>query len=296
MKRNSLATAVQSQAASARPAETNNQNQRLAQLRLCVNKVTVQPLDDLVIEDNVRQQVETNEPEFHSLVNSIRANGILQNLIADLQVSGENYRLVVIGGQRRLLAAREANLSKGPVLILERQSSSERTALGLRENLQRKDLHCLDIADAYATLCENGWTTVQIAAEFERHERTIKRYLKLAAYPPTIKQRIREFPDIFTTHVLFNQFSNKVFANEQSLSEIIEQMIAGASGEKQEGRAPSVRRPSTGEPVKKYASKIQEVSGLKTKIKGDEKKGKITLSYENPEQLRKFLGLIGAEN
>jgi len=68
-----------------------------AGITLCVNRVTVQPLDELMIEDNLRRQIGTNEPDFPSLVVSIRADGVPQNMIAHLQVSGEAYRFLVFG-------------------------------------------------------------------------------------------------------------------------------------------------------------------------------------------------------
>src|SRR5262245_26717805 len=67
------------------PAPTKKVNPLLESLRRNINRVVVIQIDFLVLDQNVRQQVDEKSPDFLSLVDSIRENGIRQNLIVDLQ-------------------------------------------------------------------------------------------------------------------------------------------------------------------------------------------------------------------
>lgn len=81
------------------------------------------------------------------LADSIRQHGILQPLT--VRRTAQGYELVA--GERRLRAARMAGLREVPCLIL-RVEAEESSVLALVENLQRRDLHYLEEAEAIARL------------------------------------------------------------------------------------------------------------------------------------------------
>ena len=90
------------------------------------------------IERNPRQPRTHIDPEeLSELADSIREHGVLQPLIVSEGEQPDQYLL--IAGERRLLAARQAGLERVPVLIRE-ASDQERLELALIENVQRADL------------------------------------------------------------------------------------------------------------------------------------------------------------
>ena len=126
-------------------------NPLLESLRRNLNRVVNLPVNLLQIEENVRRLVDEDSPEFLTLVDSIREQGVRQNIIVDLQdTDEENFRVVVIAGQRRTLAAKRAGNKQIAALVLRLVNRGERLLEGLAENLLREDLHCLDQAEAYA--------------------------------------------------------------------------------------------------------------------------------------------------
>ena len=79
---------------------------------------------------------EFSQPELDALTESIRQNGLLQPI--SLRKVPEGYQL--IAGERRLRACRQAGMDKVPAILYE-QEDAQTAALGLLENIQRKDLN-----------------------------------------------------------------------------------------------------------------------------------------------------------
>src|SRR5262245_52869600 len=136
----------------------SDKEDKLASLKAHVDKQVEIPITYIRIEENVRRNLDTQSPKFLELVESIRNQGVLQNLVVDLRLEEGRYQLYCIAGQRRLLAAQEAGKTKVSCLIKEFDNQADRIASGLTENLTREDLHCLDVAEGYAGLIEHGWT------------------------------------------------------------------------------------------------------------------------------------------
>lgn len=258
----------------------------LESLRRNINKVVVLPLDILSIEENVRQSVNEGSPEFFSLVDSIRENGIRQNIIVDLQDQNEsNYKVAVIAGQRRVLAGRKAGAKQVAALILRLNDRGKRLAEGLAENLFREDLHCLDQAEAYAALVSEGWSEEQIAETFERRRKTILQFLRLARYPEKAKALIREHKDIFTAYLLFNKFVAKTWKSEEELMERLK-AVEGKRTEQpksKEAFAPEAHR---------IIQALQSFDGLKCKVTGNNETGKIVIDYRNRAALERIIALF----
>src|SRR5215470_15563399 len=74
-------------------------SERLQKLLSNVGKTVILPINFLTIQDNIRQILDMTAPEFKQLVESIRKNGVKQNLIGDLRV-GENseWKIICVAG------------------------------------------------------------------------------------------------------------------------------------------------------------------------------------------------------
>jgi ParB/RepB/Spo0J family partition protein len=259
----------------------------LESLRRNINRVVMLPLDLLVIEENVRRQVDETSPEFLSLVDSVQESGIRQNIIVDLQDEDpEHFKVLVVAGQRRTLAGKKAGVKQVAALILRMNGRGERLIEGLAENLLREDLHCLDQAEAYAALIEEGWTQDEIAEKFERRRRTILQFLRLARYPQEARDYIRLHREQFTTHLLFNKFVAKTWKNNAELMKALHSAIEP--------------RPTVAPvPERKIAPKLEQLtqaidrhSDLKSQVTGNEKAGKLTIRFQSPEALEKLIALF----
>lgn len=93
-------------------------------------------LEDLKIHPkNVRKEYEGIE----ELAQSIKENGIMQNLTVVPDPEEQGKYLVVIGN-RRLTAARQAGVETAPCVIIESMSDKDQVTTMLTENMNRKDL------------------------------------------------------------------------------------------------------------------------------------------------------------
>jgi ParB family chromosome partitioning protein len=267
-------------------ASAKKSNPLLESVRRNVNRVVMLPIELLLIEENVRRQVDKTSPEFASLVDSIRESGIRQNIIVDLQDEDEeNFKLVVIAGQRRILAGKKAGVKQVAALVLRMKGRGDRLVEGLAENLLREDLHCLDQADAYAALVEEGWTEGEIAEKFERRRRTILQFLRLARYPQKAKDLIRANRGVFTTNLLFNKFVAKTWKSDDELLQALKEAVNGKRAQPQ----PSAKMTTT---QNRLVKSVSRYNGLDCQVSGSDESGRITISYKSKAALEKIISLF----
>lgn len=126
-----------------------------------------------------------NEEELNNLASSIQEVGILSPLLVIR--SSEKDKFFVINGERRLRAAKMLQLSQVPCIIEDNVEKSE--IIALIDNIQRADLHPIELAGAYASLLCNP--TYSDKKEFSRKigvgYTTMLETLKLNDLPEEIK-------------------------------------------------------------------------------------------------------------
>lgn len=130
-----------------------------------------------------------DEEALSSLVDSIRAVGLLQPILVREVAEGE-YEL--IAGERRCRAARRAGLQAVPALV---QQADDRASLeqALVENIHREDLNPLDEAGAYQQLIEDfNLTHEEVARRVGKSRVAITNALRLFQLPPSVQRLVRE--------------------------------------------------------------------------------------------------------
>ena len=127
-----------------------------------LEKSAYQMLPIYKVEPNPDQpRQDFDEEELQALADSIELHGIIQPLtVRDLK-SGY-YQ--IIAGERRWRAARIANLSEVPAVIIEADDRKVKE-LALIENLQRQDLNPVEEALGYQSLMQEYGLTQEDAAK-----------------------------------------------------------------------------------------------------------------------------------
>lgn len=154
---------------------------------LAVAPVITVPLGKLVKSDlNVRKR--DPKPEaIAELAASIRAVGVLQNLVV-CKVKGGKH--AVVAGGRRLLALqalREAgDIDDAYPVPCKAVPLSDAVVVSLTENGQREDMHPADQIAAFRALSEDGQSAAQIAGLLGYSTRHVQKLLKLAAMHPNL--------------------------------------------------------------------------------------------------------------
>ncbi len=108
------------------------------------------------------------------LTASIRKDGLIQRIV--VVNDGDDY--IVVAGNRRLVACKEAGLDPIPCELLA-VSKEQAKRLTFLENLQRRDADPILESDLVAMLVNDGMTLAEIAAETGRGDRWVARRANL---------------------------------------------------------------------------------------------------------------------
>ena len=142
------------------------------------------------VEPNRNQpRQDFDEEELEALAESISVHGIIQPLTVRELESGY-YQ--IIAGERRWRAARMANLTEVPAVIIE-ADDKKAMELALIENLQRQDLNPVEEALGYRTLMEDyGLTQEEAAGRVGKSRPAVANALRLLNLCPEVLEKVRE--------------------------------------------------------------------------------------------------------
>ena len=116
--------------------------------------------------------------DIDELADSIKKNGVMQNLTVIPDPEKEDSYLVVIGN-RRLLAAQKAGLQTVPCQIAEMDQKTVAETM-LLENMQRNDLSIVDQAYGFQLCLDLGDTAEDIAEKTGLSKQTVKHRIEIA--------------------------------------------------------------------------------------------------------------------
>ena len=141
------------------------------------------------VEPNPEQpRQDFDQEELEALAESIRQHGILQPLT--VRETGEGY-YQIIAGERRWRAARMAELSEVPAIVVE-ADDKKAMELALIENLQRQDLNSVEEALGYQSLInEFGLTQEEAAARVGKSRPAVANALRLLSLDEKVLEMLR---------------------------------------------------------------------------------------------------------
>lgn len=191
------------------------------------SKLQMIPVDKLHPHpDNPRKVI----GDVSELAESIKANGILQNLTV-VPMNDDWTEFTVIIGHRRLAAAKQAGLTELPCAVVE-MPEKEQLSTMLTENMQRSDLTVYEEAKGCQLLLDLGDTVAEVAEKTGFSESKIRRRVKLCELDeeafresqlrqPTLQdyERLNKIEDIEERNTLLksigtNNFNNAIYAAE----------------------------------------------------------------------------------
>ena len=129
-----------------------------------------------------------DEEELQALADSISVHGVIQPLTVRELPSGY-YQ--IIAGERRWRAARMANLSEVPVVVIE-ADDKKAMELALIENLQRQDLNPVEEALGYQSLInEYGLTQEEAASRVGKSRPAVANSLRLLGLTAEVLEKVK---------------------------------------------------------------------------------------------------------
>ena len=153
-----------------------------------MNNEIIQIEIDKVIPNIYQPRKYFNEEAIEELSASIKQYGIIQPLT--VRRRGDVYELVA--GERRLRAAKLANLGEVPCNIVD-ITDTESAEIALLENLQREDLNFIEESLAFENLIkEHNFTQQQLAEKLGKNQSTIANKLRILKLPESVKEYLVE--------------------------------------------------------------------------------------------------------
>lgn len=234
-----------------------------------------------------------DQEELQSLADSIAVHGVIQPLTVRALDSGY-YQ--IIAGERRWRAARLANLSEIPVVVIE---ADDRKAmeLALIENLQRQDLNPVEEALGYQSLIEEyGLTQEETAARVGKSRPAVANSLRLLGLCPEVLDKLKK-GELSAGHAR----AVLTLKSEKKQQEAAQRIIALALSVRQ---AETLCKNMNKEPVqeKKEIFAVDYVAeceknlskhlGRGVKIVNGKRKGKFELEFYGQEDLQNLLDAL----
>ena len=120
--------------------------------------------------------------DLEELIASVKEKGVLEPVI----LRPREGRFEVVAGERRVRAAREADLKEVPAVVMELEDD-EALELALVENLQRKELTPFEEAFSLKTLNDSyGFSHEEIAKRLGKSRSSVTETIKIASLPPQV--------------------------------------------------------------------------------------------------------------
>jgi ParB family transcriptional regulator, chromosome partitioning protein len=232
--------------------------------------------------------------ELAELAASIKEHGIIQPLIVAAADSPDKF--ILIAGERRLQAAKQAGLQHVPVLIRD-ASAQQFLELALIENIQRADLNPLEAAEAYRQLSEEFHLSHdQIATQVGKSRTAITNTLRLLKLPASIQQTLvdRKISEGHARAILALPTSQAQLAvlativkNELNVRQT-EELIRKYLGHK----PVPASKPEIPPEIKTIEDRLRSFLGTKVRVNHGKQGGSITIHYYSNEELEGILDRI----
>ncbi len=261
-----------------------------------------------------------SETSIAELAESIRRHGLIQPIIvealdaedpapegSDEARSGRSTRYRIVAGERRWRAAQVAALKEIPVIVRS-FSAERRLEIALIENVQREDLNPVEEAEAYRGIMEiTGCTQEEVADKVGKSRPAIANALRLLKLSPTMLAALRDgtitpgharallaVADPTDREILFA----RLLAEELSVRQAEAAALDFGKGRKL-GAAPGGPAAGVGQGHAETGRRVAEILeaeqrlieafGTKVSIRGDLKKGAITIEYYSMDDLERIL-------
>jgi ParB family chromosome partitioning protein len=237
-----------------------------------------------------------DEASLIELAASLKSNGVIQPII----VRRVDDRFELVAGERRLRAAKLANMTTIPAIVRELDSFTQ-AQMALVENIHREDLNPMERATAYRALIDQlGLTQAELAKRLGEDRSTVTNFLRLLDLAEPVRAMIRD-GRLSLGHA-------KVLAG---VSDILEQerlgklvVSQGLSVRNLERLVQSPAIPPSATPTKHASAHLQELEktfarhlGMRVQIRSgsNKAKGRVVIHYASLDQFDQLLEKLGVD-
>jgi ParB family chromosome partitioning protein len=256
---------------------------------------------DLLRRGRYQPRTDMREETIASLADSIRAQGVVQPIVArPLGMHDGELHFEIIAGERRWRAAQLAGLATIPAIVRDIPDEAA-VAMALIENIQREDLNPLEEARALKQLVDEFAMTHEQAAEAVGRSRVaVTNLLRLLELPGQIRTML-ERRELGMGHArallsieapeLMLDVARRVVQGGWSVreTEAAVRRVAGGSGA---ARARVRAAAAKNADVRRLETELAERLGAAVSIEPGPKGGRLVIRYHSNEELEGILAHI----
>ena len=227
-----------------------------------------------------------------ALTESIKKHGVITPLVVTPDSDG---RYMIIAGERRYRAAKEAGLISVPVFVRE-CSEIEVDELSLIENIQRENLNPIEEAIAIKKLMNDyGYTQERVAERIGRARPTVANLLRLIDLSEPVKRLVADGRlsagharclAVITSPALQLELAEKGSDDKMRVREFETLVKATLSPKKS---APPVQQSLE---LKDLITRLQRKLGTKVTVLGNDNKGRIFIDYYTTDDLNRLESML----
>jgi ParB family chromosome partitioning protein len=253
---------------------------------------------NLIVPNPRQPRTKIDTEELAGLVESIREHGVIQPVILTHDEASGQY--ILIAGERRWLAARQAGLISIPAIIREVEDDRERLELALIENIQRSDLNPLEAAEAYRQLNEEfGLSHEDISTRVGKSRVSVTNTLRLLKLPQDVQRAVRG-GQISEGHAraLLGLQSNQaqsallqtILAKDLTVRQT-EELVRRLTGNKPAPKTKAALLPD----VQAIEDRLRERLRTKVHLNPQRKGGKVVIYYYSKEEFDSLIDILLGE-
>jgi len=165
---------------------------------------------------------------LQGLVATIKGVGILEPLTVE---PADNGRYVVVIGNRRLRAARQAGLEKVPVIIQEPDKAATRRRKSIISNVQREDVGPVEMAEGLQALLDEDpqiKNQEALAKIVGKDKHWVSGMLRILTLPPRLQKKVAASELSVTYDSLIRIARHE---NEEEQEQLIASLLKGATNQ-----------------------------------------------------------------
>jgi ParB family transcriptional regulator, chromosome partitioning protein len=247
------------------------------------------PLDR--VQPNPKQPRKRFDPAaLTELTDSIKASGVIQPIV--VRRVGDGYEL--IAGERRWRAAKAAGLERIPAVVRE-ATNAQSLELALVENLLREDLNPIESAEGYRQLLADfGWTQEQLGQRIGKDRSSIANALRMLKLPAPIQDDLRS-GRLSTGHAL----SLLSLTSEAEQLKLRDEILAHSWSVRATEAGAKTRQPAGARASRRSVElaavedTLQRALMTRVKIVGNDRRGRIEITYATADELERLGELLG---
>ena len=258
---------------------------------------------DKIIANTYQPRSEFDQAALEELTASVLAHGVLQPVMVRPRGGG---RFELIAGERRFRAARQAGLTRIPVVIRQ-MTDEESLTVALIENIQREDLNAMEAARGYKQLLDQfGLTQAELARQIGKSQSTVAYALSLLRLPSEMQDSISSgqlsmehgkvllsVPSSERRHQLWSLMLSQGLTVAESRRRALEEPSSPPARAARIVEAIEDMEPDGDIHLKAIEDRLRSALGLKVSIRNSRTgRGVVTVDFSNMDELETIIDRI----